>query len=636
KPFQRWKPFTKEKLGMRLLKLLIDSTGMVAINVSRMNRKSHKSVVASDSTLDWIEKFNGKKELMRPFLMPTVDRPNPYVSPKNNIDYVGKFWIMKARNSECKHALAYGDMTQTYAALNVLQATPWKINNTMRKLVEALFLQDKSIGKLVGREYKIPLPERPSDIDTNDDSRKAWRRKARVVYKDNIGETSKKLLTYKCLSVAELLKDNDFYFPYQIDWRGRTYAVPSFLQPQGTDVAKSLLQFAEGTILDSSGAFWMAVHGANLWGFDKVTFEERKAWVEDNYQQIERCALDPLGTEWWRQADEPLQFVAWCMEWAKYADSPAGYICHTPVAMDGSNNGLQILSLLTRDEDSGKSTNVTPGPLPEDIYADVANTVRKVMQSKLDGDEDVEKCAYWLNFEFDRKVTKRPVMVLPYGGTLHSCVDYVTLWHKEQLVERGLEEPEDYRKLNWFMAKEIWHAISKEIDRPVKLMEWMHKVASMFGKKNLPIKWVTPTGLPVVQIYRDSKLNQITTKLGYALTMWVNVEKDTMSVRRHRNGFSPNFVHSLDGSALHKATLLASKGGVKSFAMIHDSYGVLPSQVDIMAAACRLSFSEIFSEDQIGRLKVNLEQQLGEQLPEVPDFGTLTPQDVRESEFFFS
>jgi DNA-directed RNA polymerase len=38
------------------------------------------------------------------------------------------------------------------------------------------------------------------------------------------------------------------------------YAQPQFLNPQGSDLAKGLLTFAEGKPLGNDGAWWLAVH----------------------------------------------------------------------------------------------------------------------------------------------------------------------------------------------------------------------------------------------------------------------------------------------------------------------------------------------------------------------------------------
>lgn len=38
------------------------------------------------------------------------------------------------------------------------------------------------------------------------------------------------------------------YFPYQLDYRGRVYAMPAPLNPQGDDVARALLDYLQGEL----------------------------------------------------------------------------------------------------------------------------------------------------------------------------------------------------------------------------------------------------------------------------------------------------------------------------------------------------------------------------------------------------
>ena len=38
---------------------------------------------------------------------------------------------------------------------------------------------------------------------------------------------------------------------------------------------------------------WLAIHGANSFGYDKVSFEDRVTWARDNTAHIEACANDP-------------------------------------------------------------------------------------------------------------------------------------------------------------------------------------------------------------------------------------------------------------------------------------------------------------------------------------------------------
>ena len=66
---------------------------------------------------------------------------------------------------------------------------------------------------------------------------------------------------------------------------------------QSISGAKGLLEFANGGAItaDNKGAFWLAVHGANMWGEDKVSLEDREKWVHDNEDWILDCGRYPIS-----------------------------------------------------------------------------------------------------------------------------------------------------------------------------------------------------------------------------------------------------------------------------------------------------------------------------------------------------
>ncbi|MCY4689487.1 DNA-dependent RNA polymerase, partial [Escherichia coli] len=55
------------------------------------------------------------------------------------------------------------------------------------------------------------------------------------------------------------------WFPMNMDWRGRVYAVPMF-NPQGNDMTKGLLTLAKGKPIGVDGYYWLKIHGANTAG----------------------------------------------------------------------------------------------------------------------------------------------------------------------------------------------------------------------------------------------------------------------------------------------------------------------------------------------------------------------------------
>ncbi|MFO7945906.1 MAG: DNA-directed RNA polymerase, partial [Armatimonadota bacterium] len=111
---------------------------------------------------------------------------------------------------------------------------------------------------------------------------------------------------------------------------------------------------------------------------------------------------------------------------------------HLPVAADGSCNGLQNFSALLRDKVGGKATNLLPTDIPEDIYSEVASVVTKKLKEKALDPEDTH-AAEWLRIGVSRKITKKPVMTLPYGSTLSSCTESVEEWLMEHRAQHTWE-----------------------------------------------------------------------------------------------------------------------------------------------------------------------------------------------------
>jgi DNA-directed RNA polymerase len=493
-----------------------------------------------------------------------------------------------------------------------------------------------------------PIPAKPDDIATNEQAKRAWRRAAAQTYAANIEARSARLLTAKTLFVASHFRDTPFYFPMQLDFRGRVYCVPYFLTPQGQSQARGLLRFAYGKPLTSDDQVaWFEIHGANCFGIDKVSMAERRAWVAANRGAIGAVFSDPEHNQWWAEADKPWEFLAWCLEYGAYLDSPASFVSKLPIAMDGSNNGLQLFSLLLKDRVGGEATNCVPSSSPRDIYQDVADKVTEAL--RLQAADEVQMhseggiASAWLalvNGRVPRECTKRPVMVLPYGGTIYSCQTYVIEWFQGEVRARkrnpfGTQQTAACRLL----ARLVWDAIEDTVQSARTCMTWLQQTAAACHAAGLPIRWTSPSGFPVRQAYRKTKSLRIETRVGDVIRQTqLHQPTDTLDRRKQINGISPNFIHSLDAAALVKTVNAAARRGVDSFAMIHDSYGVLAADAPVMARTLREVYVEMFSSDILSNFREQIQLQLGTQgtVPEVPKCGDLRVLDVLDSEYFFA
>jgi len=418
----------------------------------------------------------------------------------------------------------------------------------------------------------------------------------------------------------------------------------SFLQPQGTDLAKGLLQFSEGeAITDQQARDWLAIHGANTFGLDKVSFEERLQWVKGNEQQIIQIATQPLDFLMWTQADSPFCFLAWCMEWKEFLRAEArgeAFISKIPVAMDGSCNGIQHYSAMLRDPVAGAAVNLLPSDSPQDIYAVVAaRAEERIKNALLDADEEQKAMALkWLEFGICRKLTKRAVMVLPYGGTFRACSEYVY----EAVIERG--NPPfpiiELRKASGWLAKQIWTAIDEVVVSSRLAMKWLKQTARLAVQNGAFLAWEAPTGFPVYQYYPHREEKRIDTVLfGTRFQPRYVEEHEAVSDEvRQSGGVAPNFVHSLDASMLTFTVVEAARQGVKSFAMIHDSYATTAAQTAKLAKILREQFISLYENlDALEFfLTTTVPADVQSLVPERPFVGGLDLKEVHSSGYFFA
>jgi DNA-directed RNA polymerase len=175
------------------------------------------------------------------------------------------------------------------------------------------------------------------------------------------------------LNQAEKLKDcEEIYFPYNLDFRGRAYPIPPHLSNIGSDLCRGMLKFKKSKPLGERGLFWLKVHLANLAGADKMPFEARAAFTENNMDNIRAAAEDSFGDfsegkgKWWMSVEDPFQALATCKEIVRAVDSGdlASYECSLPVHMDGSCNGLQHYAALGRDSVGGRAVNLCDCGVP--------------------------------------------------------------------------------------------------------------------------------------------------------------------------------------------------------------------------------------------------------------------------------
>lgn len=228
----------------------------------------------------------------------------------------------------------------------------WKINPKVLDAALKCWDDGIALGDIPSRvDYEVPpMPDQMEYVDYHSLSEEdqqvhleAFRK-----YKDattkhlRFKQKNMDLHSLRCSAMLKLnqaKKFRDFeevFFPYNVDFRGRAYPVPPHLSIVGSDLCRALLTFAKPKPLGPNGLKWLKVHLANLAGNDKMSFEGRAQFTEENMDNVRAAVNDPFGeNNWWMKLDDPFQGLATCHEIVQAIDSgdPENYLCSLPVHM---------------------------------------------------------------------------------------------------------------------------------------------------------------------------------------------------------------------------------------------------------------------------------------------------------------
>jgi DNA-directed RNA polymerase len=672
--WEKWSRTDRLHVGVKLLDICMATVGIVEITHQKIDKdQALKYVRALPETLDWIERKNDISQFLRPVYEPMVVQPKDWEDPFSG-GYISSnikpLKLVKTKNRAYMDELRNIEMPIVYEAVNALQRTPWQINSQVLEVMQTLWDNGSELGGLPPREGR-PMPPVPQDIETNEGAKREYRIQAAKTHMQNLSILGQRIGFSIALGIAKRFEQfRKIYFPYQLDFRGRIYAVPH-LNPQGSDYQKALLRFANGKPLGEEGWKWLAIHGANVAGFDKVSLEDRVNWVQDNEDEIIRIAKDPYNERGWTtsvggvEIDKPWQFLAFCFEWCGYTEHGDAFVSKLPVAMDGSCSGIQHFSAMLRDHHGGAAVNLVPQELPADVYQLVANKViEKVKHDAQFGTDDglghtdegtpyvVEGtrslATQWLQFGITRKVTKRSVMTLAYGSREYGF--------KEQLMEdiirpakqASMMDPSrfpfshDGYRAAAYMAKRIWVAVNETLVKASEAMNWLKHAASLAAGEQLPVRWTSPVGFPVMQAYPDLALRTVKTAInGKTVKLTMYAEKDKLDRRKQSQGIAPNYVHSCDAAHMMLTVVRAKQAGINNFAMIHDSFGTTAGDVEDLYHVVRESFVEMYEEIPVlETFRDEILQQLSVEnqanLESLPERGELDLQKVCQSRYCFA
>ena len=634
----------REKLasGLFLVELIARETGLITIEIDYSYKPARRVVKATKECMDWINDVKNKQELMTPNYLPMYVKPRPWTSPTDG-GYLTRAVQSKFLKSNNKRVGRQTNGSEPfYKAANIQQETAWKINDWALAQVNHAYDNNLEIGCLLPANGWA-IPPYPKHLDEDHPDVFRWRLQAKYLHEKNDRTRSTRIAQRKLIWVADKFKDEDeIYFVKQLDFRGRYYDRPPFLNPQGNDVARSLLTFANGTpIKNEDDLNWLRIHGANLYGL-KSTFDTRIDWVIEREQLITGAGNDPwINAEFWMRADKPWQFLSFCRAYHLFKREGYGHISNHAINLDCSCSGIQHYSAFLRD-DMGKMVNLTDSAQPQDIYATVMTKVNERLRDSTD-----YRARRWLELQPDRSLAKNVVMCTPYSATRTACYYFAYDWAqkrgKELYTNGGWTTKKGAMTTVHFMAKILHEEATALIQPAVKAMQWFKSIGRKAGQQNTALRWWSPSGLPVIQDYKDIRKTRI--QLNYLsdvhLDIRANEELEDLDTKRMANSLSPNVIHSLDSSHMAFATIHAHEvSGVKNIGGIHDCFVTTAGEMSQLRDSVRWTFAEMYKRPVLDNITNTLIYQIdttkGKELPPTPVIGDFDPSSVKQSTYFIT
>ncbi|KAG8166377.1 hypothetical protein KVR01_002066 [Diaporthe batatas] len=655
-----WSLSMKAKIGAILLSSLAE---VLRVPVSREHPETKETITAMQPGLVHTTQFRkGRRvgtvmphprlsEMMREeprgdFLarhLPMVVEPLPWTGFEKGAYQESPVPMVRLKAGEkdqrlyAEAAIAKGDLDQVAKGLDVLGRTAWRINRPVLAVFLEVWNSGEALADIPPLHPQIPVPKEP---EPSSDSlvRRNWIKEIKTAQNLKQSYHSVRCFMNFQLEIARAYRDQEFFFPHNVDFRGRAYPVPPYLNHMGADHVRGLLRFSKGKELGERGLVWLKVHLSNVYGYDKASLNDRETFTMKNLDNVFDSARNPLkGKRWWLEAEDPWQCLAACMELTAALESPdpTKFVSSLPVHQDGTCNGLQHYAALGGDSWGARQVNLMPGDKPADVYSAVADMVIKEL------DEDMARgnaMAKALHGKIKRKVVKQTVMTNVYGvtfaGAKKQVLKQLDALYPELRKQSGIDPP----LLSSYVTTKIFKALSTMFRGAHDIQNWLGEIGgrvcraltaeqlkkieeqgleqptkgqgkntseTILSMMRSTIIWTTPLRMPIVQPYRKTSSTVITTCM-QTLVLNKPDRFDPVNRRKQLQAFPPNFIHSLDASHMILSALECDALGL-TFAAVHDSFWTHAADVDTMNTVLRDAFIRIHSEDVIKRLASEFE-----------------------------
>ena len=470
------------------------------------------------------------------------------------------------------------------------------------------------------------------------------------IHKDILSKWDKQIDFSKALLQATDLRGKTINFVYDFDSRGRAYvANSSFLQPLGSDISKALLSYADYKPVD---LYHLAISTANSWGHDKLNYEERVEWCNENMDMLRAVGEDP-----WAHLDylisiglhnekkdkwQALRLARVWFELHEHIDagnSQDTFMSNTPIARDGTNQGLQILSLLSLCEWTAAQTNLKNN-FNEDgkqVLGDIYQFIGDFVPQELDKVPEDKKTETLMAFKKHlednpkarRKVAKRNTMCKSYNLTRYGAGDA----HVQDKGDYGFVEAEKLTYGDCFiLGGVIYDLLKSKLPAASEMMQFMVDAVDLLPDDASPIvTWKLPDGFTGFTYKGKTKSVDAKGWIGKnKVILSLQISTNEINKRGHRLAIAPNIVHSFDATILRKIVLAMPQDA--SISTVHDSFSTDSIYVDEMVIAAREAYKAVCNRSYFKQM---MEDAFNTTIT-LPEPGELSVDDLDDCDYFIS
>ena len=367
--------------------------------------------------------------------------------------------------------------------------------------------------------------------------------------------------TNKMIEAIKNNIDKPIYFGHRFDKRGRLYNDGYLVNYQGDEFSKAAINVDCEFYVRDENIKYIKHDLANRYGLDKLTYEEKEKWVDDNYTKLMINAI--------KDAKEPIMFAK---ARKAYIDVLSGKKISYFVSNDSTASGLQILSLLSNDEYTARLTNLTDNSKCYDIYSELTTDFFKKFEV------DIPMKAI-------RKNYIKPIIMTHYYNSKKGVANKFNelLIEYPQLKEKGVSLEKFIEYLNEYCKG------------PQMILEKINEVFDKLPKDTKNITYTMPDGF-IVDIPLISKETKTFQNGYYCVSMMYDVNEYSYS-NNHRS-LAPNIIHSIDAYIV-RLVLRECKFDVVT---IHDCFSCSPNLVDKLKRAYTNALKRIQQDDLLNHI----------------------------------